>query len=98
MRLAVVAVSGGISLPEAKSPTVYLVNASDRGFIITLPDAALSEGYHFYIKRTDISNTNPVTIATKRGSGQKIDGLTSLSLTKYKFCHILAHNGHWLTI
>jgi hypothetical protein len=94
--LTIVAVSGTTTIPTGQSEVAYMVDASAGGFTITLPDATGDDGDHFYIKRLDGVVVNPVTISAH--AGQKIDGSSSISLTKNKFYHLLCFNGSWSII
>lgn len=96
--MSVIAVSDKTSIPLGQSSAVYAVDASSKGFLITVPDAVADDGTHFYIKRLDLVAKNPVAIITGRRSGQKIDGLSSIQLTKHGFYHLLACNGNWSTV
>ena len=95
--LTVTSITGTTSIPQGNSEVVYIVDASSGGFTITLPDAVGDDGDHMYMKRIDGVVANPVTVATI-GSGQKIDGSSTVSLTKNKFYHFLAYNGQWYII
>lgn len=67
-----------------------LCNAFSAAFTVTLPDATLTAGQEFLIKKNDTSS-NIITIATT--SSQAIDGITSVKMGTYNDSILVQSNG-----
>lgn len=76
------------------SDDAVLGDASGGGFTLTLPTAVGNSGKIFYIKRTDNTLANQITIATT--SSQTIDGLTTRKLyTLNEEWQVVSDNANW---
>ncbi len=74
--------------------SVILCNAASGAFTVTLPVAASYVGKHYYIKKTDSTVANPVTI---EGDGtETIDGSLNTTLnTQFEAIKLVSDGSNW---
>lgn len=78
--------------------TVIFANAGSNNVTVTLPHAASSAGYRFYIKRTD-GSANTVTVQRDGATSDTIDGQTSVSLdVQYMTITVVSDGSNWYII
>jgi hypothetical protein len=76
------------------SDTVVFADATSANITISLPSALTFNGYRFYVKRTDSSGTNTVTIS--RSGSDTIDGVASVTLnTQYMAIGLVSNGSNW---
>ena len=93
--LAVTSKTGTYSI--STSDDVILVDASGGAFTVTLPTAVGNTGKVFYIKRTDNTPANAVTLATT--SSQTIDGVQPRKIfTQYEEVQVVSNGTNWTVI
>jgi hypothetical protein len=85
--------TSNFTVSAGMSSTGYLIDASNGSITVTLPDATIYEGDHFYLKRADSKILNTVTINPVQN--QTIDNSTSKSLISLASFHIMSRNGAW---